>query len=129
MHDTASELAGGALAGEESAARVAKLHDKLAQISLAAPKMAGLVLFLETVHAAPSARLSGLRASAEAEALAARALSLAGADSSRFAQAGVLAVAAVLAHQRDVSPPGRRAAGRRTRRPACVCRAPRSKSG
>jgi hypothetical protein len=104
MHDTASDLAEGAPLGEASTARVARLLEQLAQISLAAPKMAGLALFLETVRAAPSARASGLRSDAEAEALAARALKLADADKGRFAQAGVLAVAAVLAHQRDVSP-------------------------
>jgi hypothetical protein len=102
MHATASDLSQGALRSEESAARVSALRDKLAQISLSAPKIAGLVLFLETVQA-PSANASGLRSDADAQALAARALALVNADKSRFAQAGVLAVAAVLAHQRDVS--------------------------
>jgi len=104
MHETASELAGGALRAEESATRVAQLHDKLTQISLVAPKMAGLVLFLETVHAPSSARARGLWTKAEADVLAQHALRLASKDSSRFAQAGVLAVAAALAHQWDVSP-------------------------
>jgi hypothetical protein len=103
MHETAQGLAQGAVRASESAALVAQLHDKLAQISLTAPKMAGLALFLETVQP-PSARPSGLRSEADAQALAARALNLVSSDKSRFAQAGVLAVAAVLAHQRDVSP-------------------------
>jgi hypothetical protein len=60
-------------------------------------------LFLETVHSGPAQQVSGLRSDADADALSARALSLAGADSSRFAQAGVLAVAAALSRQRDVS--------------------------
>ncbi|MEI9941366.1 MAG: hypothetical protein WDO69_29455 [Pseudomonadota bacterium] len=104
MHDTASDLAQGELRSEEGLARVARLHDQLVQISLAAPQMAGLALFLATVRPSSSPRASGLRSDAEAEALAARALTLAHTDTSRFAQAGVLAVAAVLAHQRDVSP-------------------------
>jgi len=103
MHDAASELSQGALRSEESVARVASLQSELAKIALAVPKMAGVSLFLETVHAGPPTR-AGLRSDTEAEALAARALSLAGTDQSRFAQSGVLAVAAVLAHQRDVSP-------------------------
>jgi len=103
MHDAASELSQGALHSEGSIARVALLQSELEKIALVAPKMAGLALFLQTVHAGPLPR-SGLRSDAEAEALAGHALALAGSDQSRFAQAGVLAVAAVLAHQRDVSP-------------------------
>jgi hypothetical protein len=102
MHETAAELSQGALRSEESAARVVLLHDKLLQISATAPKMAGLALFLATVRA-PSARASGLRSEAEIDVLERRALDLARTDTSPFAQAGVLAVAAVLAHQRDVS--------------------------
>jgi len=103
MQDTASELALGALRAEGSAERVGALRDKLAQIAAVSPKIAGLVLFLETVRSGPSPR-AGLRTEAEAEALTTRALALAATDKSRFAQAGVLAAAAVLAHQRDVSP-------------------------
>ena len=102
MHEAASDPTAGAPRSEASAARVALLHDKLARIAVAAPKMAGLILFLETVQA-PSLRASGPRSDAEMDALAKRALSLASTDSSPFAQAGVLAAAAVLAHQRDVS--------------------------
>jgi hypothetical protein len=104
MHQTAFELAGGALSGEESAARVKQLHDKLAQIALVAPKMAGLVLFFSTVHAPASARARGLWTKAEAELLVQHAQTLASKDTSRFAQAGVLAVASAIAHQSDVSP-------------------------
>jgi len=104
VHETASELAQGALRAEGSAARVALLRDKLAQISLVAPQMAGLALFLETVHGPSSPRAAGLWTKEDAEALSGHALSLARKDTSRFAQAGVLAVAAVLAHQWDVSP-------------------------
>jgi len=103
MQDTASELAQGSLQAEASAERVVVLRDKLAQIAAVSPKIAGLVLFLETVRSGPSPR-AGLRSEAEGEALSARALALAATDKSRFAQAGVLAAAAVLAHQRDVSP-------------------------
>ena len=102
VHDTASELSQGALRAEESAARVGELHDRLAQIALVAPKMAGLTLFLETVRA-PSASAAGLWTKADADALVVHALRLASTDTSRFAQAGVLASAAVLAHQADVS--------------------------
>jgi len=102
MHDTASDLTQGALRTEGSAARVALLADKLSQIAVAAPKIAGLALFLQTVRA-PSAQASGLRSDAEASRLETNALELASKDTSPFAQAGVLAAAAVLAHQRDVS--------------------------
>ena len=101
MHETASELSQGTLHEEGSAARVAELRAELAQISAVAPKMAGLELVLATVHAPASGR--GAEPRADAEALAARALTLANADKSRFAQAGVLAVAAVLAARRDVA--------------------------
>ena len=104
MHGTVAELNRSALGAEERAARVGQIHDKLTQISLAAPKMAGLVLFLDTAREASAPHTSGLRSDAEAEDLAARALALAKRDQTRFAQAGVLAVAAVLAQQRDVAP-------------------------
>ena len=104
MHDTATDLAQGALGPEAGLTRVASLRDKLTKISQDWPKLAGLVLFLETFQAGPSLQGSGLRSDTEAEALSRRALALTAADASRFAQAGVLAVAAVLAHQRDVSP-------------------------
>jgi len=104
MHAAASDLAQGALRTEESVARVAALQGELSQIALVAPKMAGLALFLETVHADPSKRTPGLRTDAEAQRLTQRALTLVAADQSRFSQAGALAVAAVLSHQRDVSP-------------------------
>ena len=59
MHAAASDLAQGALRTEESVARVAALQAELSQIALVAPKMAGLALFLETVHADPSKRALG----------------------------------------------------------------------
>jgi hypothetical protein len=104
MHDAVSDLSQGALRSEESVARVALLQAELAKIALAAPQMAGISLFLATVHAPQAPRGSGLRSDADADALAKRAFTLASADKSRFARAGVLAVAAVLAPQRDVSP-------------------------
>jgi hypothetical protein len=103
MHDTASELGQGALPGQERAARVASLRDELARIALSAPKMAGLVLFLETVRGPSSEGSGGLWPKADAQLFAEHALRLASKDTSRFAQAGVLAVAAALAHQWDVS--------------------------
>jgi len=123
MHDAASELSQGALRSEDSVARVAQLQARVAQIALVAPQMAGLELFLATVHA-PSARGSSAWSAANTAALKKRALSLAGSDTSRFAQAGVLAVAAVLALEQDVSPllaalpPERTAAGLRVPRTA-----------
>ena len=103
VHDTASDLSHGGLRAEESAARVAELRDRLAQIALVAPKMAGLTLYLATVHASSAAGAAGSWSKAEADALVGGALRLASTDTSRFAQAGVLAVAAVLAQQGDVS--------------------------
>lgn len=103
MHETAVGIAQGALSADESAARIAALNTKLAEIVSVAPRLAGLALFLQTVHSGPSLRVSGLRGEADADALAARALVLASTDSSRFAQAGVLAVAAALSHQRNVA--------------------------
>lgn len=103
MHDTASELSDGALRAEDSAARVSELQRQLASISSVAPKMAGLELFLATVRPPTSPVSSRLRSEADAAALVQRALNLARVDQGRFAQAGVLAVAAVLAPQRDVA--------------------------
>ena len=103
MQETATDISRGALSAEESTARVATLHAKLAEIAGVAPRMAGLALFLQTVHSGPSQRVAGLRSKEDAAALSARALVLASTDSSRFAQAGVLAVAAALSHQSDIS--------------------------
>jgi hypothetical protein len=103
VHDTAAELSLGALSAEQGQARVAALSTKIAEISAGAPKLAGLVLFLETVpRVEPHA--SGRRSAADAQALTARALALISSDTSRFAQAGVLAVAAALSHQQDIGP-------------------------
>ena len=103
MHETASDISRGALSSTESSARVAALLEKLREISAVAPRLSGLTLLLETAHSGPSQRVSGLRSDADADALSARALSLASTDSGRFAQAGVLAVAAALSHQRDIT--------------------------
>ena len=101
LYETAGYLARGALSPEQSAARVSALRAKIEEIASVAPWLQGLSLFLETVHSgAPAA--SGLLGDAEAKTLAARALSLAN-DSNRFAQAGVLAAAATLSHQQDIS--------------------------
>jgi hypothetical protein len=100
VHETAAELASGALSADQGQTRVAALSQKVAEIAAIAPKLSGLVLFLETVPRA-EARASG-RSDADAKALTARALSLASSDTSRFAQAGVLAVAAALSHQQDI---------------------------
>ena len=103
MHDAASDLSQGALRNGDGVARVAQLQTELAQIAKIAPKMAGLELFLATVRGPSTLNAAGLRTEADAAALATRALTLASTDNSRFAQAGVLAVAAVLAPQRDIS--------------------------
>lgn len=103
VHETASELSRGALSADQGAARVAALSQTIAEIAKSTPRLSGLVLFLETVPRA-EARASGSRSEADAKALTARALSLASSDDSRFAQAGVLAVAASLAHQQDIGP-------------------------
>jgi hypothetical protein len=101
LHETAGYLARGALSPEQSAARVGALRAKIQEISSVAPWLRGLSLFLETVHGGPPVA-SGVLGDADAKALARRALSLAS-DSNRFAQAGVLAVAATLSHQQDIS--------------------------
>lgn len=104
MHAAASDLSQGELRTEDGLARVAGLQAELARIAAIAPKMAGLELFLATVRGPSTLNAAGLRTEADAGALAARALTLANGDRGRFAQAGVLAVAAVLAPQRDISP-------------------------
>ncbi|HET7542080.1 MAG TPA: hypothetical protein VFK05_19570 [Polyangiaceae bacterium] len=110
MHDAAADLSQGALRGQESAARLSLLQAELAKIALIWPKIAGLELFLSTLQApsspssSPNLSGSSLRSEVDARALAARALSLASTDKSRFAQAGVFSVAAVLAQQTDVTP-------------------------
>jgi hypothetical protein len=103
VHETTAELSSGLLSAEQGPARVAALSQKIAEIAAIEPKLSGLVLFLETVpRAEPHA--SARRSDADAKALTARALSLASSDTSRFAQAGVLAVAAALSHQQDIGP-------------------------
>ncbi|HEX3855445.1 MAG TPA: hypothetical protein VHW01_30995, partial [Polyangiaceae bacterium] len=101
LYETAGYLARGALSPEQSATRVAALRAKIQEIAAVAPWLQGLSLFLETVHSGGPAA-SHLLGDADAKALAARALSLAR-DSNRFAQAGVLSVAATLSHQQDIS--------------------------
>ena len=103
LQDAAADLSRGALSESESADRVAALRAKIQEISQVAPSLQGLTLFLETVRTGASSGASSLRSDADAKALSARALSLASNDSSRFAQAGVLAVAATLSHQQDIS--------------------------
>jgi hypothetical protein len=103
MHETASDLAQDVARPEESVARITRAREKLAQISLVAPKIAGLVLFIETFHAPKPTDARGTRLK-DAKVLVDHALSLANKDKSRFAQAGVLAVAGKLAHEWDVSP-------------------------
>jgi hypothetical protein len=103
VHETAAELSQGALSAEQGQARVAALSQKIAEIAAVAPKLAGLVLFLETVpRTEPHG--AGRRSDADAKALTARAFALASSDPSRFAQAGVLAVAAALSRQHDIGP-------------------------
>ena len=103
VHETATELTLGTLDAEQGTARVAALSQTIAEIAKSTPRLSGLVLFLETVPRG-RARASGSLSDADAKALTARALSLASSDDSRFAQAGVLAVAAALAHQQDIGP-------------------------
>ena len=102
LHRTTRELLHGALNPTQSAAGIAELRAEIAAMAGAAPWLNGLSLFLETVR---GGALSGAapRTDPEARGLAKRALTLASTDSSRFAQAGVLAVAATLSHQQDVS--------------------------
>jgi len=103
MHKTAIEMSRGALSPSEAADRVAGLHAKIQEIVAAAPRLAGLALFVETLHSGVASTGPARRSDSDARALAGRALALAATDSSRFAQAGVLAVAAALSHQQDVS--------------------------
>jgi hypothetical protein len=104
MHETAFALAYDALSAAEASQRVSALHAKIQEISVVMPRLTGLALFVETLHSGIALNDSGTRSDADAQALAARALGLAARDSSRFAQAGVLAVAAALSHQQDISP-------------------------
>jgi hypothetical protein len=101
LHETAGYLARGALSPEQSAARVGALRARIQDIAGVAPWLQGLSLFLETVHGGASAT-SGLLGEVDAKTLLERALSLAN-DKNRFAQAGVLAAAATLSHQQDIS--------------------------
>jgi hypothetical protein len=101
LHETAGYLARGALSPEQGAARVAALRAKIEDIARVAPWLQGLSLFLETVHGGATAA-SGLLGDADAKVLAKRALLLAS-SKNRFAQAGVLAVAATLSRQQDIS--------------------------
>jgi hypothetical protein len=101
LHETAGDLARGALSPEQSAARVAALRAKIEDIAGVAPWLQGLSLFLETVHGGATAA-SGPLGDAEAKVLAKRALLLAS-SKDPFAQAGVLAVAATLSRQQDIS--------------------------
>lgn len=100
LHQAAADLSRNALSAEDSVARLAALRQKIAEIAAVAPKLAGVVLFLEAMPSA--ARASGL-SEADAKSLSDRALALAAKDDSRFAQAGVLAVAAALSHQQDIA--------------------------
>ena len=104
MHETAKDISEGTLSPQDGALRVAAFLQKLREITAVAPRLEGIALFLETVHSGPAQQVSGLRSAADAEALSARALSLAGTERNRFTQAAVLAVAAALSHQRDTSP-------------------------
>ncbi|HWZ90989.1 MAG TPA: hypothetical protein VNW92_19140 [Polyangiaceae bacterium] len=104
MHRTAFALSHTSLSPVEARERVAALHAKIQEIVAAAPRLAGLALFVETLRSGVTASDAARFGDADAQALVARALGLAASDSSRFAQAGVLAVAAALSHQRDISP-------------------------
>ncbi|MEO7036225.1 MAG: hypothetical protein ABI335_20575 [Polyangiaceae bacterium] len=104
LHRTTQELVHGTLNPTESAAEIVELRGKIAEMSGAARWLSGLSLFLETVHSGAAPGAAALRSPAQAQGLAQRALSLAATDRSRFAQAGVLAVAATLSRQQDVSP-------------------------
>ncbi len=103
VHGTAADLARGTLSAVQGPARVAALSQKIAELAQVAPKLSGLVLFLETVPSSAQSA-SGLRSAADVQALKARALALAGSNSSRFAQAGVLAAAAAVSRQEDITP-------------------------
>ncbi|MEP7049312.1 MAG: hypothetical protein ABJB12_03125 [Pseudomonadota bacterium] len=103
LHHTTRELLHGTLNPSQSAAETADLHARIAEMSGATPWLAGLSLFLETVHGAGTAGPSAQGTPAQAQALMKRALALLASDSSRFAQAGALAVAATVSHQQDVS--------------------------
>ncbi len=103
LQDAAFDLSRGSLSPEASAARISALRREIQSMAVAAPWLHGLALFLETVQSGAIRSASGLRSDADARALAARASSLAASGSNRFTQAGVLAVAATLSHQQDIS--------------------------
>jgi hypothetical protein len=95
---TTQQFGHGSQTPAEATERTSALRAKIQEIAAAAPRLAGLALFIETLHTGGKGRPE-----AEAEQLSLRALELARSDSSRFAQAGVLSVAASLSHQKDVS--------------------------
>ncbi len=103
LQEAASDLSRGALSAEDSAARVSALRAEILSMAAGSPWLEGLALFLETVRGGAVHSASGRRSETEARALVARASTLAAAGSDRFTQAGVLAVAATLSHQMDVS--------------------------
>lgn len=103
MQQTALGMASAQLTPAEAGERVSALRAKIQEIVAVAPRLAGLSLFIETLHNDVTKRALGLRTDADATALTTRALQLASSDSSRFAQAGVLAVAAALSRQQDIS--------------------------
>lgn len=103
MHRTAFELARGALSPSEASQRVAGLRDKIRETVAVAPRLAGLSLFVETLPSGIAAASAAPRSEADTRALVDRARELGQRDSSRFAQAGVLAVAAALAREQDIS--------------------------
>jgi len=103
MHRTAFELARGALSPSEASQRVASLRAKIQEIVAVAPRLAGLALFVETLPNGIAAASATPRSEADTRALLDRAGELGRHDRSRFAQAGVLAVAAALAHEQDIA--------------------------
>ncbi len=103
MHDTAHALGSGALTAAESNARIADLQLKIRDVVIAAPRLAGLSLFVETLQSGAALRDPSARSEADTSALIARALELAKTDQSRFAQAGILAVAAAFSRAREIS--------------------------
>jgi hypothetical protein len=100
MHETAPVLGPRAANSGDAAQSVAILHDKIQQIVAIAPRLAGLALFVDTLRFGGAVNPND----ADARSLSARALELAKSDSSRFAQAGVFAVAAALSRREDTSP-------------------------
>lgn len=103
LHTTAFQLTHGAVDAQQALARVGELVSALRELTEASPRLRGLDSFLEAMQSGPDSSGAALRGEDAATALAARARSLASLPASRFAQAGVLAVAATLSHQRDVA--------------------------